>query len=282
MFYFLRFKICFFICIALFPFNKLAYAVNAEPSNACNATGNLFNTGETACRFTPSKYESTIFEMGVCQEHPFLTDDFDRSTCSTTFLATDQTSGFTADFAESLGGTVTLEGVSTRPANGTYKYPFIILKNRFTLQGTFTNDSNTYYIKSDGTVQTNGTDPAVDRISDLVNFGDDTCDGEYLNATVDVGTISGYLTNTTLNKADTSNITGSSPNRTCDSTYVTRLVGIINLSVPFTISPSTMGMKFNFNVTGYGAQLFGSTDTPQEAGSGPFSGSFTITDAPAQ
>jgi len=277
-------KIILFLMVSfsIFSFYKTAYAVNAEPSNACNATGNLFNASETACRFTPSKYQATIFEMGVCTAHPFLNDDFDRSSCSTTFLASDQTNGFTADFAESLGGTVTLDGVSTRPANGTYQYPFIILKNRFTLQGNFTNDSNTYWIKSDGTVQTNGSDPATDRISDLVNFGDDTCDGEYLNATVDVGTISGYLTNTTLNKADTSNITGSSPNRTCDSTYVTRLVGIINLSVPFTISPSTMGMKFNFNVTGYGAQLFGSTDTPQEAGSGPFSGSFTITDAPAQ
>ena len=122
--------------------------------------------------------------MGVCTAHPFLNDDFDRTTCSTTFLATDQTNGFTADFAESLGGSVTLEGVSTRPANGTYKYPFIILKNRFTLQGNFTNDSNTYWIKSDGTVQTNGSDPATDRISDLINFGDDTCDGEYLNAVV--------------------------------------------------------------------------------------------------
>ena len=282
MFSLYKINIFVIILFSTISFNKIAYGVDAEPSNPCNATGNLFNASETACRFTPSKYEATIFEMGVCTAHPFLNDDFDRSTCSTTFLATDQSSGFTADFAQSLGGSVTLEGVSTRPANGTYKYPFIILKNRFTLQGNFTNDSNTYWIKSDGTVQTNGSNPAADRISDLINFGDDTCDGEYLNAVVDVGTISGYLTNNSLNKADTSNITGSSPNRTCNSSYVTRLVGLINLTEPFTISPSTMGMKFNFNITNYGAQLFGSTDTPSEAGSGPFSGSFTITDAPAQ
>ena len=48
-----------------------------------------------------------------------------------------------------------------------------------------------------------------------------------------------------------------------------------------------MNFKFTFNVTGYGAQLFTSTARPTNnpndgGGSGPFSGFFTITEAPQQ
>ena len=47
-----------------------------------------------------------------------------------------------------------------------------------------------------------------------------------------------------------------------------------------------MSFKFVFNVTSYGAQMFTNSapgNTPnQGGGSGPFSGFFEVTDAPAQ
>ena len=68
----------------------------------------------------------------------------------------------------------------------------------------------------------------------------------------------------------------------CDN--VGKLVGIINLTAPFTISPSTVKMQFNFIVTDYGINMTdtGSDGYPDEYGSAPFSGTFTITEAPAQ
>jgi hypothetical protein len=65
---------------------------------------------------------------------------------------------------------------------------------------------------------------------------------------------------------------------------VGRLVGIINLTTPFTITPNTLKMQFNFIVTDYGVELSdsGSDGYPDEYGSAPFSGTFTITEAPAQ
>ena len=68
----------------------------------------------------------------------------------------------------------------------------------------------------------------------------------------------------------------------CDN--VGKLVGIINLTTPFTISPSTVKMQFNFIVTDYGINMTdtGSDGYPDEYGSAPFSGTFTITEAPAQ
>ena len=43
----------------------------------------------------------------------------DKTSCSTTFLATDQTNGITMDIAKAIGRSLDLEEVSTRPANRT-------------------------------------------------------------------------------------------------------------------------------------------------------------------
>ena len=61
---------------------------------------------------------------------------------------------------------------------------------------------------------------------------------------------------------------------------------INNLIVPFSISKD-VSLKFTFNVTGYGAQMFTGAARPNNnpnggGGSGPFSGFFTIVDAPQQ
>ena len=67
---------------------------------------------------------------------------------------------------------------------------------------------------------------------------------------------------------------------------VDRLVGVMELVTPVVVTPSTISVKFTFNVTGYGAQLFSAAGNPINStgggGSGPFSGYFTVTDAPQQ
>jgi hypothetical protein len=240
-----------------------------------------FETG-SVCRTTPERYEVVIYEMGVCTANPMSGSSFNRDVCSTTFT---NTAGFTYDFASVIGGKTELEGVSTRPANGTYKFPYMVMGTTFGLRASFFDGTNTYYSEADQDLNTSG--PSVNFSESLKNFGEDdpgdagnTCDPEYLNAPVDVGTISAYITNTTLVKPGASDketvSTGRGNKVLC--TNADRLVGLITLTNPFTISADTINMQFNFNITNYGVQFFNEdADTvPNDVGSGPFSGSFVI------
>ena len=80
---------------------------------------------------------------------------------------------------------------------------------------------------------------------------------------------------------------GSGEGNAGSCTGVDRLVGVMELDTSLDINPSVMSFKFTFNVTGYGAQMFTSAARPNDnandgGGSGPFSGFFTVTEAPQQ
>ena len=58
---------------------------------------------------------------------------------------------------------------------------------------------------------------------------------------------------------------------------VTRLVGVINLTTPFTITSNTTKMQFNFIITNYGVEFYvKGSGAVTSMGSGAFSGSFVI------
>ena len=274
-----------FIVISIFSFasiNSKAFAVSAETVKACSTDTHLFTGTATACRFTPQTYKATVFEMGLCTVNPMSGASLDRSTCTTVFTASDQTNGSQHDFA---AGDVELVGASTRPANGTYQYPYIILSNQFSIKGEYTRSGTTYYITANAGAcdAVNTTGPAQECSSSLVQFAQTAaCDGEYLGARFEGGTLNGYLMqNSTLDKR-----LGSGEGNAGSCTNVDRLVGVMELDTPLVITPSVMNFKFTFNVTGYGAQLFTNTarptNTTSDGGSGPFSGFFTITNAPQQ
>ena len=265
--------------------NKTSFAVTAEDSGPCSTGTNLFSTTATACRFTPQTYKASVYEMGLCSVNPMAGASLDKSTCTTVFTATDQTNGSEHDFA--LGDAV-LAGISTRPANGTYQFPYIILSNVFTIKAQFTKaDNTTFYVHNDGGSGSCGTadttSPAQECTSTLNQFAqNNVCDGEYLDAPVSIGTINGYLMqNSTLDKRDGA---GETASNVCSN--VDRLVGVINMNTPIVISPATISFKFIFNVTGYGAQMFTNTapgNNPNGGGgSGPFSGFFEFKDATPQ
>ena len=109
------------------------------------------------------------------------------------------------------------------------------------------------------------------------------CDGEYLGAIFQGGTLNGYLMRSSdLDKRD--GLADDNGSGACSG--VDRLVGVMELDAPVIVTPSTISVKFTFNVTGYGAQLFSAAGNPTNStgggGSGPFSGFFTVTDAPQQ
>ncbi len=160
------------ILFSLTLINKTSFAVTAEDSGPCSTGTNLFSTTATACRFTPQTYKASVYEMGLCSVNPMAGASLDKSTCTTVFTATDQTNGSEHDFA--LGDAV-LAGVSTRPANGTYKFPYIILSNVFTIKAQFTKaDNTTFYVHNDGGGGSCGTadttSPAQECTSTLNQF----------------------------------------------------------------------------------------------------------------
>ena len=273
------------ILFSLMLINKTSFAVTAEDSGPCSTGTNLFSTTATACRFTPQTYKASVYEMGLCSVNPMAGASLDKSTCTTVFTATDQTNGSEHDFA--LGDAV-LAGISTRPANGTYQFPYIILSNVFTIKAQFTKaDNTTFYVHNDGGSGSCGsadtTSPAQECTSTLNQFAqNNVCDGEYLDAPVSIGTINGYLMqSSTLDKRDGASETASN---VCSN--VDRLVGVINMNNPIVITPNTISFKFIFNVTGYGAQMFTNSapgNNPNGGGgSGPFSGFFEFQEASPQ
>ncbi|MDB2583874.1 hypothetical protein N9Y50_04485, partial [Alphaproteobacteria bacterium] len=270
-------------------FASAAYRNSTQGADvaACVTTGANMMANNGDCRATPSKYEVGVFEMGVCTAHPFTSDgtktdleSMDRSTCTTTFLATDQTNGSVVDIANVIGGSIDLVGTSTRPGNGTYGFPYIILREKFTVGKTIAgNDGNTYYGLANGSVDTTG--PAADYDDNLRNFGPPGyCYSGYVGATIPIGTIDAFLTNSSLQRGDeTTHYDGSA-----NCTRVGKLVGVINLTTPFTIDQNTQSMQFNFVVTNYGINM-GDNDNdgyPDDYGSGPFSGTFTLKTVPQQ
>ena len=280
---FLKTTILFSTMFIIYASNNTSFAVSAETVKDCNAGTHLFTGTATACRFTPQTYKANVFEMGLCTVNPMTGAALDRTSCTTVFTATDTTNGSAHDFAL---GNASLVGTSSRPANGIYKFPYIILKNVFTLKAEFSRGGTNYYVKASGGAcdAVNNTAPAQSCTSTLAQFAaSGNCDGEYLGARFEGGLLNGYLMrNSDLDKRD-----GASETSGGECTNVDRLVGVMELDTALNINPTVMGFKFTFNVTDFGAQMFTGAARPNNnpnggGGSGPFSGFFTLTNAPAQ
>jgi hypothetical protein len=270
--------------ISLLFVSSNAFAVSAETVKACDADTHLFTGTATACRFTPQSYKANVFEMGLCTVDPMSGASLDKTTCTTVFTATDTSNGSAHDFAL---GDAALVGTSSRPNNGVYKFPYIILSNVFTLTAEFERGGTTYYVRKTGSAcdAVNTSGPAQECSSTLIQFNQSgDCDGEYLGAKFEGGSLNGYLMRASdLDKRDGS--TDDAGDGTCSN--VDRLVGVMELDTALNITPSVMNFKFTFNVTGYGGQMFTGASRPNNnpnggGGSGPFSGFFTITEAPQQ
>ena len=104
------------------------------------------------CELDPLTYKVTIYEMGLCTANPMspMSDNkFDASNCTKTF---EKANGVTNDLA--VPTDIPLDGINYQPVVGTYKYPYVILGNAFTLQNTVTFGNTTYYSTSEGGAST--------------------------------------------------------------------------------------------------------------------------------
>jgi len=281
-----------FLFSALFIFSTLSLSANAQSivnenavaSSACSATGNMVAAGGD-CRVTPSTFSAKIYEIGLCTAHPYgaakTSATFDASTC--VVIYTDAAPA-AVDLAAAIGTNTTLPGTATAPAQGTYGFPYIKLGTDFTVAGSFTNtpaggSATTYY--SIGSNNVNTTGPAVAQTDSLRNFDKNgnglTCTSGYLGVAVLGGTMDGFITDTSFSRSQHNerNVVAG----LCDKS--TRLVAVMNLAAPFTVTSQTYAVNFNFVLTNYGAQFIdgGADNIPDEFGSAPFAGYFTVLNA---
>ena len=266
--------------------NAAVEDTTAVASTACNATGTVM-IADGDCRATPSTFSTNIYEIGLCTAHPYgaakTSSTFDASTC--VVIYTDAAPA-AVDLAAAIGTNTTLPGTASAPTEGTYGFPYIKLGTDFTVAGSLTNtpaggSATTYYSIGSGNVNTTG--PAVAQTDSLRNFdknGDgSTCTSGYLGAAVVGGTMDGFITDASFASSDSTEV-GNVVSELCDKS--TRLVAVMNLSAPFTVTSQTYAVNFNFVLTNYGAQFIDDSNSdsiPDEFGSAPFAGYFTVLNA---
>ena len=255
--------------------------------SACATSGTIMVAGED-CRTTPSVWEAVIYEMGLCTAHPFGASKngvtFDASTCTVTYT---DTSPSAVDIVDSIGGTLALTGTSSMPGIGTYGYPYLVMGPSFTVAGSFTNSTVTHRSAANNTVSTS----AASNVSSTDNLNDfngrvQFCASGYLGAVVTAGTMDGFVTDSSLVRSESTDVDGSNYCSNQD-----RLIAVMNLTTPFSVTTKTYSVQFNFLLTDFGVQFMDddndgndnevedSDSIPSSFASAPFSGYFTILNA---
>ena len=289
----LYFKIVF---LSVVLFSGVAHSaiekVTADPLPLCDGTlasaGHIIpNAGAAGyvgqCRSTPTAYKIKVFEMGVCTSHPYGpakdTAAFDTATCEIGYV--DANPG-AIDIGASLGGVANpMAGKSSMPKDGTYSHAYLIFKNEFTVKAQITAaNGDVYSSKATGAgactldVRNNSSFTPEECTETLSNFSGPNCFSGYHGASVTGGIIDGFIVdNSSLRGDGTTDVTGG------DCNLATKLVGVMTLTTPFSITPQTYGLNFKFNLTNQGIQWVedGGTDgIPNGFSSAPFSGTFEV------
>ena len=87
----------------------------------------------------------------------------------------------------------------------------------------------------------------------------------------------GFVTDSSLVRSESTDVDGSLYCSNQD-----RLIAVMNLTTPFSVTTKTYSVQFNFLLTDFGVQFIdgsGTDSIPDEFASAPFSGYFTILNA---
>ena len=232
-------------------------------------------TANYTCLNTPNTFEITVYEIGACAADPYAAGGqaIDKTTCTVVFT---NTSGSTIDVAKLIGGSSGLTGTITRPANGSYKYPYAVIRNSLKIDAVVTQSGSTYSssglsagaagskIKTPGT----GSTPQTETFLNFDGTGT-TCAAVISGLPVSNGTMTGHLTDAALNRRDATDNNAANPPM---CTGVARLVAVNTLTTPFVVTKDTTYFKLGFNVTNSGVLIENDTSGAiEQINSQPFS-----------
>ncbi len=233
------------------------------------SAADIASDGTYFCAGTPDRFELDIYEMGLCTSNPISGSPkaFSKTDCVESMVTE---SGVTADLA---GTTVDLPSATSRPANNTYSYAYIIIKNTFGLRGSLKISDGSggifkYCSTSDGssTGATTSCTP-VNHTETLSTF-DETFSPDFGPAAMPSGggEVSALLTDSSLIRASS-------------ESGVERLVAVFatNSGSPVVINDSVSGLEVELQVTdgGYGIQFDSNSGEVVDFGSMPFKPIFT-------
>ena len=224
--------------------------------------------GITFCAGTPDRFELDIYEMGLCTSNPIIGSpkEFSKENCVESMTSSTAT---TADLA---GTTVDLPSATSRPANNTYSYAYIVIKNNFGLKGSLKINDGSGGVHQYCSTSTGGsTNAAVsctpvnhtETLSSFANtFSPDFGPAEMPSG----GEVSAILTDSSLVRA-------------VSEGAVERLVAVFatNAGSPVVINDSVSGLEVELQVTdgGYGIEFSSNTGHVIDFGSMPFKPIFT-------
>ena len=252
---------------------------------------NIDENMDGECLHTPDKYELTIYEMGLCTNHP-LTGNvgskvFDKSSCEITMVST---TGTVVDLAPGTATSKTsqLPSATSRPASNSYSYAYIILNTEFNLKGSYTLANGTTYYTKPGTDSEgypygeadSSLSAALGHTDDIDNlyFGDDSLgwDGE-MTATDMPG---GGKVSALLLKECTGAACEGTEGLATTRANTDRLLGVFetNAGSPVVIKDSTKGVEVELVVkkSGYVMWLNDEGDEIGGFGSAPFKPVFSV------
>ena len=79
------------------------------------------------CTGTPDRFELNIYELGLCTSNPITgtPKEFSKANCVESMVSTSPL----GELADLASATVNLPSAANRPANNTYTYAYIVIKN---------------------------------------------------------------------------------------------------------------------------------------------------------
>ena len=243
--------------------------LNTSTGAYSKSAAEIASGGTYFCAGTPDRFELDIYEMGLCTSNPITGSpkEFSKTNCVVSMV---KASGVTADLA---GTTVDLPSAETRPANNTYTYAYIVIKNTFGLKGSLkisdgAGGIHEYCSTSDGASTSAAASCTPVNHTETLSSFDNTFSPDFGPASMPSGggEVSALLT-------DSSQIRASS------EAGVERLVAVFatNSGTPVVINDSVSGLEVELQVTdgGYGIEFDSNTGEVIDFGSMPFKPIFT-------
>ena len=240
---------------------------NSSTGSYSKSAAEILADGITFCAGTPDRFELDIYEMGLCTSNPIIGSpkEFSKENCVVSMTSSTAT---TADLA---GTTVDLPSATSRPANNSYTYAYIVIKNTFGLKGSLkisdgSGGVHQYCSTSDGSSTSAAAScTPVNHTETLTSFAD-TFSPDFGPAEMPSGgEVSAILTDSSLVRATEGG--------------VERLIGVFatNAGTPVVINESVSGLEVELQVTdgGYGIEFNSSTGEVIDFGSMPFKPVFT-------
>lgn len=244
-------------------------------------------SNEFECLGTPEKYEITIYEIGLCSSSssPITGSSgskiWDKSSCVPTMIS--GLNGTIVDLAPGSSDSkiASLPNAPERPANGTYKYAYILISSAFKLKGSYTLSNGTTYYSKQGNDEYGPFGAADKTLSEAQEHGEEVDnigmgEGSWTVANsaemssafqMDGGKMSAILLNNCNHVTNSCNTTSA---KASSQTNVSKLLAIFEPTSAINISDTTGGVEVKL-VVKQGGYLIGGNETDIEFfGSAPF------------